>query len=68
MKHLSNQTTNIQVVRVASYGVLVREYYIEQKSLRFLSEMVLAPSLDLIKMVYGCPYTYCAFRQDSSCS
>ena len=29
-------------------GVLVREYIKEQKSLRFLTEMVLAPSLVLI--------------------
>jgi hypothetical protein len=33
---------NIQVVRIASYGVLVREYYIEQKSSRFLLGIVLA--------------------------
>ena len=41
-RRLSNQTTNIQVVRIASYGVLVREYYIEQKSSRFLLGIMLA--------------------------
>ena len=46
-RRLFNQTTNIQVARTVSYSVIVREYYIEQKSSRFLSEMVLAPSLGL---------------------
>lgn len=44
MKHLSNQTTNIQVVRTVSYSVLVREYYIEQKSSRFLLGMCEKPT------------------------